>query len=82
MTTVLLMDPDGTRLWQGVGPLVPPGWICAINPVPVAVDAGLCGTAAFLKARLNTKKRGRHDSDHNVEKLLDDSLRSSEKFTR
>jgi formate hydrogenlyase transcriptional activator len=52
VTTVLLMDPDGTRLWQGGGPLVPPGWICAINPVPVAVDAGLCGTAAFLKARV------------------------------
>ena len=52
MTTVLLMDPDGTRLWQCGGPLVPPGWICAINPVPVAVDAGLCGTAAFLKSRV------------------------------
>ena len=52
VTTVLLMDPHGTRLWQGAGPLVPPEWIPVINPVPVAVDAGLCGTAAFLKARV------------------------------
>jgi formate hydrogenlyase transcriptional activator len=52
VTTVLLMDPDGTRLWQGAGPLVPREWIPVINPVPVAVDAGLCGTAAFLKARV------------------------------
>ena len=49
VTTVLLMDPDGTRLWQGAGPLVPAAWIPVINPVPVALDAGLCGTAAFLK---------------------------------
>jgi PAS domain S-box-containing protein len=52
VTTVLLMDPDGTRLWQSAGPLIPPGWIPVINPVPVALDAGLCGTAAFLKTRV------------------------------
>jgi PAS domain S-box-containing protein len=52
VTTVLLMDPDGTRLWPGAAPLVPPEWIPVLNPVPVALDAGLCGTAAFLKARV------------------------------
>jgi len=48
VTTILLMDPDGRRLWQGAGPLTPPEWIPVLNPVPVAPDAGLCGTAAFL----------------------------------
>jgi len=52
VTTILLMDPDGRRLWQGAGPLTPPEWIPVLNPVPVAPDAGLCGTAAFLKARV------------------------------
>src|SRR5215831_6395889 len=52
VTTVLLMDPDGKRLWQSAGLLVPREWVSVISPVPVAVEAGLCGTAAFLKARV------------------------------
>jgi formate hydrogenlyase transcriptional activator len=52
VTTIMLVDRDGKRLWQGGGPRVPPDWISAIIPVPVAFDAGLCGTAAFLKARV------------------------------
>ena len=52
VTTVMVMDRDGTRLWHAGGPLAPPGWIRTINPVPVAADSGLCGTAAFLKSRV------------------------------
>jgi PAS domain S-box-containing protein len=52
VTTVLLMDPDGKRLWHSAGPLVPREWVSVISPVPVALEAGLCGTAAFLKARV------------------------------
>ena len=52
LTTVLLMDPDGKRLWTSAGLQVPNEWIWTINPVPVAKDAGLCGTAAFLKERV------------------------------
>jgi formate hydrogenlyase transcriptional activator len=52
VTTVLLMDPDGKRLWPSAGPLAPREWVSVISPVPVAVEAGLCGTAAFLKARV------------------------------
>jgi PAS domain S-box-containing protein len=48
ITTVLLMDADRKRLWQGGGARVPHEWISAIIPVPVAFEAGLCGTAAFL----------------------------------
>jgi PAS domain S-box-containing protein len=52
VTTILLMDPDGKRLWKGGGPRVPHEWISRIIPVPVAFEAGLCGTAAFLRARV------------------------------
>ena len=52
VTTVLLMDPYGKRLWQTAGPQVPREWISVISPVPVAMEAGLCGTAAFLKERV------------------------------
>ena len=52
VTTVLVMDPDGKRLWQGGGQRVPQEWISTIVPVPVAFEAGLCGTAAFLKERV------------------------------
>ena len=52
VTTVLLMDPDGKHLWQSAGPQAPPEWISVISPVPVAMESGLCGTAAFLKERV------------------------------
>ena len=52
ITTILLMDPDGKRLRLTAGPKVPPDWVRAITPLAVAPDAGLCGTAAFLKRRV------------------------------
>ena len=52
VTTVLLMGADRKRLWQGGGARVPREWISTIIPVPVAFEAGLCGTAAFLKKRV------------------------------
>jgi PAS domain S-box-containing protein len=52
MTTILLMDPGGKRLWHTAGPRVPREWVPIISPLPVALEAGLCGTAAFLKERI------------------------------
>jgi PAS domain S-box-containing protein len=52
MTTILLMDPDGKRLWHTAGPRVPREWVPIISPLQVAIEAGLCGTAAFLKERI------------------------------
>jgi len=52
ITTILLMDPDGKRLWPSAGPKVPHEWVRAITPLPVAPDVGLCGTAGFLKTRV------------------------------
>lgn len=52
VTTILLTDADGKRLYRGGGPRVPEEWISTIVPVPVAFEAGLCGAAAFLKKRV------------------------------
>src|SRR5579872_4890083 len=52
VTTVLLIDASGKQLWQAGGPRVSREWISAIIPVSIALDAGLCGTAAFLKERV------------------------------
>src|SRR5258708_6506271 len=52
VTTVLLTDASGKQLWQGGGPRVSREWISAIMPVSIAFEAGLCGTAAFLKERV------------------------------
>src|SRR5216684_4375895 len=52
VTSVLLMERDGTHLVLTAGPKVPPEWVCSLGPVPVAPDAGLCGTAASLKTRV------------------------------
>jgi len=49
ISTILLMDPDGMRLWPTAGPRVPAGWSRAISPLKVAPDMGSCGTAAFRK---------------------------------
>jgi PAS domain S-box-containing protein len=52
LSTVLLMDPDGKRLWPGGGPRFPAALQPAINPWMVGPGRGACGTAAFLKARV------------------------------
>lgn len=52
VTTVLLMDPDGKRLWLGAGPAFPPPLKPAINPWWVGPDRGACGTAVFLRQRV------------------------------
>src|SRR6202795_4873888 len=52
VTSVLLMERDGKHLIPTAGPKVPPEWVCSLGPVPVAPDAGLCGTAASLKTRV------------------------------
>ena len=52
VTSVLLMEGDGKHLVLTAGPRVPFEWVCALGKVPVAPDAGLCGTAASLKTRV------------------------------
>ena len=52
ITTILLMDPDGRKLWPTAGPKVPSEWMRAISPLPVAPHVGLCGTAASTKTRV------------------------------
>jgi formate hydrogenlyase transcriptional activator len=52
ITTILLMDPDGQRLWPAAGPNVPEEWTRAISPLLVDPDSGLCSTAAALKTRV------------------------------
>ena len=51
-STILLMDPDGKRLWHVAGPLVPRGWLPAITPRPIGPREGCCGAAAYLKKRV------------------------------
>jgi PAS domain S-box-containing protein len=52
ITTILLMDADGKRLWPSAGPKVPYDWARAITPLAVAPDMGLCSTAACLRTRV------------------------------
>ena len=52
ISTVLLMDPDGKRLWPTAGPQVPSAWTAAITPLAIGLRQGSCGTAAFLKKRV------------------------------
>ena len=52
ISTVLLMDPDGKRLWPAAGPRVPRSYTEAIAPVTIGPCIGSCGTAAFLKKQV------------------------------
>ncbi|HSU13775.1 sigma 54-interacting transcriptional regulator [Longimicrobium sp.] len=52
ISTVLLADADGTRLWPAAGPRVPAAWVRALSPVPIGPAMGSCGTAAFRKERV------------------------------
>ena len=52
VTTILLLDPLGQKLWPTAGPRVPHDWTRSITPLPIGPDFGLCATAAFLKTRV------------------------------
>jgi formate hydrogenlyase transcriptional activator len=52
MSSVLLMDPDGKRLWPTADQRVPEEWRSAITPMPIGPRMGSCGTAAFRKERV------------------------------
>src|SRR5216683_4542335 len=49
ISSVLLMDSDGERLWPAAGRRVPKGWTDAISPLRIGPCMGSCGTAAFRK---------------------------------
>ena len=49
MSSVLLMDSDGERLWPAAGRRVPKGWTDSISPLRIGPCMGSCGTAAFRK---------------------------------
>ncbi len=52
ISTILLWDPDGQRLWPAAGPRVPRGWTQALSPAMIGPNFGSCGTAAFRKERV------------------------------
>src|SRR5260370_19611330 len=54
ISTAMLMDQDGKRLWPMAGRRVPKGWIEAITPVLIGPRVGSCGTAAFRRERVIT----------------------------
>src|SRR3989475_2310801 len=51
-STILLMDPDGKRLWHAAGPRVPSGWLPVISPRPIGPREGCSGAAAYFKKRI------------------------------
>jgi PAS domain S-box-containing protein len=52
ISTAMLMDPDGKRLWPVAGHRIPKGWIEAITPLTIGANVGSCGTAASTKQRV------------------------------
>jgi PAS domain S-box-containing protein len=54
MSSVMLMDCDGKRLWPTPGQHVSKDWISAVTPLPIGPCMGSCGTAAFRKERVIT----------------------------
>jgi PAS domain S-box-containing protein len=51
-STILLMEPEGQRLWHAAGPRVPRSWLPAITPRPIGPREGCCGAAAYRKERV------------------------------
>ena len=48
ITSVLLLSPDGKRLFHGAGPTLPQSYRAAIDGSEIGPSAGSCGTAAFM----------------------------------
>jgi len=57
MSSVLLADPDGQRLWPAAGPRVPEDYKQLISPLPIASAMAACGTAAYRKERVISQPR-------------------------
>ncbi len=49
LSSILLLDPDGNRLWHGAAPSLPKGYTDAIDGAFIGPAAGSCGTAAYRK---------------------------------
>lgn len=47
LTSILLLDGDGKRLWHAAAPSLPQSYCEAINGSEIGPTAGSCGTAAF-----------------------------------
>src|ERR1700683_3244548 len=45
--TVLLLDDEGKRLWEGSGGSLPPAYMKGVNGLEIGPDVGACGSAAF-----------------------------------
>jgi formate hydrogenlyase transcriptional activator len=54
ISTAMLMDPNGKRLWPVAGRRVSKEWIAAITPLTIGARVGSCGTAAFRSERVIT----------------------------
>src|SRR5262244_3815549 len=50
LASILLLDPDGTRLWHGAAPSLPKSYTDAIDGGLIGPAEGSCGTAAYRKA--------------------------------
>ncbi|HVH90274.1 MAG TPA: GAF domain-containing protein, partial [Candidatus Acidoferrum sp.] len=49
LSSILLLDPDGKRLWHGGAPSLPKSYTDAIDGGFIGQAAGSCGTAAYRK---------------------------------
>ena len=45
--TVLLLDDEGKRLWEGSGGSLPAAYMQGVNGLEIGPEVGACGTAAF-----------------------------------
>jgi formate hydrogenlyase transcriptional activator len=52
MSMVMLMDPDGQRMWVVAAPRVPVDFVKAISPVMLDPEVSSCGTAIFHNERV------------------------------
>jgi PAS domain S-box-containing protein len=52
MSSILLLDADGTRLRPIAAPNLPEEWTQAITPLPIGPGMGSCGTAAWDKEQV------------------------------
>jgi PAS domain S-box-containing protein len=49
LASILLLDPDGKRLWHGAAPSLPKSYTEAIDGAVIGPTAGSCGTAAYRR---------------------------------
>lgn len=69
LASIMLVDDDGRHLIAGSAPRLPPEYVAATDRIEISEGVGICGTAAWRKARVIAEDLRTHPYFHEFREL-------------